>query len=153
VRPIPRQRGVTLIELMTVLVIAAILAMVAVPSFVKLMAGQRLKSAAGNLQIALLLTRSESLKRNANVQLAPITVSQWDAGWRVVNLADNSVIAVYPAAPAVAIAGPATVTYQASGRIIATANPTFKLSSDKIADVRCVSVNLTGMPAVTSSGC
>lgn len=148
-----RQRGFTLIELMTVLVIGAILAMVAVPSFVKIMATQRLRSAAGNLQVALLLTRSESLKRNANVQLAPIVASQWNAGWRIVNLSDNSVISVYPAAPAIAIAGPATVTYQGSGRITATAGPTFKLSSDKIADVRCVSINLTGMAAVASSGC
>jgi type IV fimbrial biogenesis protein FimT len=148
-----RERGVTLIELMTVLVIGAILAMVAVPSFVKIMATQRLRSAAGNLQVALLLTRSESLKRNASVQLAPVIASQWNAGWRIVNLADNSVISVYPGSPNIAIAGPATVTYQSSGRIAATANPTFKLSSDKIADVRCVSINLTGMAAVTSSGC
>lgn len=148
-----RQRGVTLIELMTVLVIAAILATVAVPSFVKIMASQRLKSAAGNLQVALLLTRSESLKRNANVQLAPIVASQWNAGWRIVNLADNSVVSDYPGAPTITIAGPATVTYQGSGRITATASPTFKLSSDKISDVRCVSINLTGMAAVTSSGC
>jgi type IV fimbrial biogenesis protein FimT len=147
------QRGVTLIELMTVLAIAAILATVAVPSFVTLIAGQRLKSAAGNLQVALLLTRSESLKRNANVQLAPVTTSAWNDGWRIVNLADNTVIAVYPAAPAVAIAGPATVTYQGSGRITATADPTFKVSSDKIADVRCVTINLTGMVSVNSSGC
>jgi type IV fimbrial biogenesis protein FimT len=148
-----RQRGVTLIELMTVLVIGAILAMVAVPSFVKIMATQRLRSAAGNLQVALLLTRSEGLKRNGNVQLAPVTASQWNAGWRIINVADGSVIAAYPAAPAVTIAGPATITYQSSGRITATASPVFKVSSDKIADVRCVSVNVTGMATIASSGC
>jgi type IV fimbrial biogenesis protein FimT len=153
VRPIGDQRGFTLIELMTVLAIAAILAMVAVPSFVTLVAGQRLKSAAGNLQVALLLTRSESLKRNANVQLAPVTTSQWNAGWRIVNLADNTVISVYPAAPAVGIAGPATVTYQPSGRIVATADPIFKVSSEKISDVRCVTIMLTGLASVSSSGC
>jgi type IV fimbrial biogenesis protein FimT len=142
------QRGFTLIELMTVIAVAAILAMVAVPSFLKIIATQRLRSAASNLQVALLVTRSESLKRNANIQLAPTTPPQWKTGWRVLNLADNSVISAYPAVPAFSIAGPAAVTYLPSGRIAATADATFKIYSDKIADVRCVTITLTGMPSV-----
>ena len=135
-----RQRGVTLIELMTVLVIGAILAMVAVPSFVNIMATQRLRSAAGNLQVALLLLRSEGLKRNGFVQLALVTASQWIVGWRIINVADGSVIAAYPAAPAVTIAGPATITYQSSGRITATASPVIKVLCVLFVVVLCVFV-------------
>ena len=146
------QRGVTLIELMTVLVIAAILAMVAMPSFVNIFAAQKVKTTASNLQTGLLITRSEGLKRNANVRLAPVNGTQWNSGWNVVNVADNVVISTYPAVPALAISGPDTVTYQASGRITATASPTFRISSNS-SDIRCITISLTGVPSVSSSGC
>jgi type IV fimbrial biogenesis protein FimT len=148
-----RQLGLTLVELITVLAIAAILSMAAVPSFVSLIAGHRIKAAASTLQLALLTARSESVKRNGNVRVAPATADQWNEGWRVINVADNATIASYPATSALFITGPAAVTYQPSGRVTMTALPPFRVSSAQVTEVRCVVVNATGMPAVASSGC
>lgn len=148
-----RHSGFTLIELLTVLAIGAILAMLAAPSFVQIMATQKLKAAASNLQVSLIRARSEGLKQNTNVQMVPATANQWTTGWTLVNPTTNAVIASYPPVSSLTITGPATVTYQASGRITATASPTFKVSSPQIADVRCVSITLTGVANVSSSGC
>jgi type IV fimbrial biogenesis protein FimT len=64
-----RTRGVSLIEVMTVLVIVAILAMMAAPGFVDYIANSRLRES-GNVVLAqALLARSEAIKRNTRVRL------------------------------------------------------------------------------------
>jgi type IV fimbrial biogenesis protein FimT len=152
-------RGVTLIELLTVIAIAAILAMVAVPSFSRLVASQRLKSAASNLQATLLVARSEGIKRNGSVCVSTSSNSctaagSWSQGWYVTDPAANVVIGTYPAFPSLTITGPASaVTYQSSGRVSATPSAPFKVSSPNISDIRCVNITVTGLPSVTTSGC
>jgi type IV fimbrial biogenesis protein FimT len=148
-----RARGFTLIEMLTVVSVAVILAMIAVPSFSRLMAAQRIKAAAANLRQALLVTRSEALKRNADVEVLPAASGQWSAGWRVVNPSSGVVLTTYPAAPNLTISGPASITYESSGRISPGAEPTFRIASGAASDLRCVTVTLTGMPSVRSSGC
>ncbi|WP_444633509.1 GspH/FimT family pseudopilin [Cupriavidus oxalaticus] len=82
-RPQPRAlHGFTLVELMCTLAVLAILAFAAAPSFASLMAGQRVRSASLDLSSALLLARSEAVKRNATVTLAPAGAA-WTAGWTV----------------------------------------------------------------------
>ena len=151
-RSMRRMRGFTLIELMTVVFIAVILAAVGVPSFARLMAGQRVKAAASNLQQALLVTRSEALKRNADVAVLPAG-GQWSAGWTVVNASSGAVLNTYPPAPSLTISGPEAITYQSSGRLTPGTAATFRIASSAASDLRCVSVNLTGMPSVKTSGC
>ena len=63
-------RGVTAIELMIVVAIAAILATLAAPSFQSLLDRQRVRSAASNLGVDIQYARSEAVRRNA-----PVTVS------------------------------------------------------------------------------
>jgi len=148
-----RARGFTLIELLTVVMIAVILAAIGVPSFTRLMAGQRVKAAASNLQQALLVTRSEALKRNADVAVLPKGGGQWSAGWTVVNPSSGAVLNTYPPAPSLTISGPASITYASSGRISPGTESTFKIVGAATSDLRCVTINLTGMPSVRSSGC
>ena len=144
--------GFTLIELMTVLTVLAILASVGVPSFRELIASQKVKDAASTLQTALLLTRSEALKRNTSIALVPVTANQWNAGWRVTNTVDGSVLSSYEAFSAVTISGPASIVFQPSGR--ATVSGTFKLAEpDATKIVRCVSITLSGVPSSTTTGC
>ncbi|SNY98619.1 GspH/FimT family pseudopilin [Halomonas sp. hl-4] len=64
-----RQRGFTLIELMLVLVIAALLMLIAVPSFSTFMARQQLAGDVNQLQSVMTFARSEAIK-----QRQPITV-------------------------------------------------------------------------------
>ena len=145
----------TLIELMTTIAIAAILTMIAVPSFTKIIALQRVKSAASNLQVALLTARSEAIKRNGNVTVTSMTSNvDWSSGWKVTDATTSTIIANYPSTSNLTVNGPATgVTYQSSGRISASASASFKVSSSSITEVRCVTITVMGVPTVTSSGC
>jgi type IV fimbrial biogenesis protein FimT len=61
--------GVTLIELMIVIVITAILLTVAIPSFRDIIDRNRLKAASENLYSDLQFAKSESIKRNQKVYI------------------------------------------------------------------------------------
>lgn len=146
-------RGFTLLELMVTIAIVAILAAVGVPSFVSLIASQKLKTAASTLQASLNLTRAEALKRNANVTLSPRQAGQWNAGWQILDPSTSVVLFTTEALSSLTITGPASVVYQGSGRVSAAANTTFKFSSTASTDIRCVEVDLSGIGIVTTSGC
>lgn len=82
--------GLTLIELLVTIAIAAILAGLAAPSFRDMIVGNRLKSHASALLSSLLLARGEAIKRNGRVVLcksadgAACTLSGgWEQGWIV----------------------------------------------------------------------
>ena len=62
-------RGFSLIELMVVVVIASILMVVAVPSFVDQIARRRLDGAANELSADLQYARTEAVSKNKQVQL------------------------------------------------------------------------------------
>jgi type IV fimbrial biogenesis protein FimT len=144
--------GFTLIELMVVLTVLAILASIGVPSFRELIASQRVKDAGSTLQSALLLTRSEALKRNTTIALVPATAGQWNAGWRVTNPGDGTVLFSYEAFGAVTISGPASIVFQPSGR--ASSGAAFKIAEpDATKIVRCISITLSGVPSSTATGC
>jgi type IV fimbrial biogenesis protein FimT len=80
-----RPHGFTLIELMVTLVIAAILMMVAVPSFVSFQKNTELTSAANSLLAAINAARGEAMKRGMSVIVVPTgNGSDWKTGWVVV---------------------------------------------------------------------
>lgn len=148
-----KSEGFTLVELMIVVIVVAILAAIGLPSFRSLIASQKVKTMASRLQVALLTTRSEALKRNTNVTLAPTVAGQWNGGWHVINPADGKDVSAYAADTSVTITGPASVIYQGSGRVSAAAAASFKFSASGTSDIRCVFVDLSGVPSVASSGC
>ena len=83
-------RGFTIIELMTALVIAAILMAVAIPSFRNASLGSQLSAAANNLLASVQLARSEAIKRNVAVTLCASANGTtcaggggWEQGWVV----------------------------------------------------------------------
>ena len=79
-------RGFTLIELITTILIVAILTGLSVPLFTSFTRNQRLKTATSDLTYALVLARGEALKRNANVVVAP-DANGWQFGWTVTTVA------------------------------------------------------------------
>jgi type IV fimbrial biogenesis protein FimT len=149
-----RTRGFTLPEMLAVVAIVAILAAVGAPAFAKLVAGQRARATVSDIHTALLLARSEAVKRNTEVTLRPATEGHWESGWTIPNPADTGhPIAVHPASTGAVITGPGSVVYLANGRVKAETAPAFDISYPNLEGHRCVQVDLGGRPLSTRTPC
>jgi type IV fimbrial biogenesis protein FimT len=151
-------RGFTMVEVLTVLVILAVLAAIAMPSLGMVMVGQRLRAAGTDLMSSLLVARSEAIKRNAEVQVAPQSGSDWASGWRVTAVATAEQITQKPAlgtGVGVALA-PGTIVYERNGRIAGggTLEVEFADSAHDAGVVsRCLRVDPSGMPKLATGSC
>lgn len=130
-----RHRGLTLIELLTTLALAAILLTLGVPAFNELMARQRMATAANGLLGDLQFARSEALKRGSRVALCTggaagtgfkCSARYWHAGYLVFIDADGNrvidassdvlrVVAGSPSAPIQTASGRQDVSFLADG--------------------------------------
>lgn len=151
-------RGLTLIEVLTVLVVIAILAAIALPSLDNVLAAQRLRAAGTDLVSSLMLARSEAIKRNARVEVAPQSAGDWKSGWRVATLASaEQVDKKDPLGLRVAVAlAPAAIVYERNGRL-AVAGFTqveFRDSEGQPGvQARCVSIDPSGLPRLAKGEC
>ena len=148
-----RERGFTLIELLVVMTVAAVMMAIAVPSFRNFTAGQQVKSASYDVTTTMLLARSEAIKRNRPITIAP-TGGDWANGWTVQDAAASPAITLGTRNQLgdLTVTGPANVVYQGNGRI-GTAS-SFQLTSTAVSSiVRCVKVDLTGVASASSGAC
>jgi type IV fimbrial biogenesis protein FimT len=140
-----------MVELLVTLAIATILTTVAVPSFSGLIASQRAKTAGSELFASLLKTRSEAIKRNANVTVSPLA-GAWNQGWQILDPANAAnVLESHGAVAGVTITpvGPAGgVTYRPSGRVLAGGTASFLITTTSGSSTiyQCISLNLSGRP-------
>jgi len=81
--PSSRIAGFTLIELMVTVAIAAVLLVVAVPSFVSFQRNSELTSATNSFVAAANAARGEAMKRGMNAMVVPATGTDWSTGWTV----------------------------------------------------------------------
>lgn len=146
--------GFTLVELLITITIAGILAGIALPSFQNLMRTQRVKSAAFDLVSNLTLTRSEAVKRNANVSMTAAG-GGWKNGWKIsVGGTDLRVQDKYTGLDITELAGLNVVTFRGDGRL-ATATTNFTVQTDPASGVtpRCISISLSGQASSKMEEC
>lgn len=125
------QRGFTMIELLITIVIVAILAALAVPSFQSLLANAQIRTAAQALHDGLQLARVEAIRRNERVVFAKGTESGWtvsiDTGGATVQTrpyTEGSKAATVTVTPS----GATKVTFNALGRVVANTDASNSIS-------------------------
>lgn len=92
-----QQSGVTLLELLIAVAIAAILTILAIPGFASLVHSTRLTAATNEMLASLHLARSEAIKRGSRTVLCPSVAGSacagsgdWEQGWVVFHDANNN---------------------------------------------------------------
>lgn len=145
-------RGFTAIELMVVVAIVAILTAFAAPYMGQMIRKQRLRTTSFDVFSSLTLARSEAIKRNVSVTVAPVG-GDWTKGWTVTD-ANGNVLRTQGAVDNLAIDGPINVVYTGTGRLSLGVLPfsiDTMIGSNTV--YRCVSVDLSGRPVSKESAC
>jgi type IV fimbrial biogenesis protein FimT len=144
------RRGFTLIEMMVTVSIAAIMLGIGVPAFRDFIAGQKVKTTSQDLMTALVIARSEAIKRNANVTMAPVTADTWVSGWTVTAAPSATTVHEQQALSGVTITlAPSSVVFGSNGRPAVTS----KFQVTGTSSTKCVRVDLTGIPSSQSGTC
>jgi len=161
--------GLTLIELMVTIAVAAILAALAAPSFTGMLGSYRVESAAQELKASLDLARSEAIKLARTAQACPSTTgsscasnsTNWGTGWLIWSDADGT--NVMNASEIVQVVGAvnntltftgsaSSVTFQSLGQISGAA-PNFTISHAASSTTRYVCLSSSGSSKVQSTSC
>ncbi len=152
----PATRGFTLVEMLVVVSILAIVTAISAPSFRSFTAGQQIKSAAYDLTSALLLARSEALKRNGSVELRRVGES-WNNGWRVAFVSTDATLGLQNAMNAdLSFDGaPDAIVFNAYGRVSSPVDAVQIELTSSAADgnKRCISLSLSGHASSTVGAC
>lgn len=109
------QQGFTLIEAMVVLTIMVILVGTSAPSFVSFNRSTQIRGATFDLIADLDFARSEAVKRNADVVVAP-REGDWSNGWTITAGADVLRTREALGAGVEFTAAPAALTFEGGGR-------------------------------------
>ena len=155
--PARRCRGVTAVEILVVLVIVALLSVAAGPSLASAVVAQRLRAAGTDMVAALLLARSEAIKRNANVTVRPATGEDWGSGWVTVTVGGDEIDHRNPPGQRVIVSeAPVAIVYGPNGRLAAGGSTQVEFVdalSQAGVSPRCVTVDTAGLPRLGAHAC
>jgi type IV fimbrial biogenesis protein FimT len=144
-----KSRGFTLIELITAVAVLAVLVSVAVPSMKDMIYATRVRTAASDLLQAVMLARSEAIKRATNVDVVPYAAG-WTYGWSV--MVGGMTLETHDAPGNVTInanvAG--SITYRLDGRVSSNVRnlTVYTTESSNPIAARCVLIDASGRPTV-----
>lgn len=147
-----RAPGFTTTEMMIVIVIVAVLAALAGPEMAQMVRRQRVKTATFDLFSSLNLARSEAIKRNLMITMAPVE-GDWSKGWRITD-SNGQPVRAQSGWPNLTMTGPASVRFNSSGRVPpASGAASFSVTSPDVpaTSFRCVRLDLSGR-AVSQEG-
>lgn len=152
--------GFTLTELLVVITVVGILTTIAIPSFTSLSQSQRVKNASFDLYSLFTIARSEAIKRNAQVTVAPVMVGSAVDRFDVTS-AGGALLYSKSMPKKVAINTDSLgITYQRNGRPTAAgAGETFQIdiegttTSTPSTHVRCITIGLSGVPSIKKGAC
>lgn len=146
-------RGFTTVELMVAVGILAILAAVAAPSLMAMVANQRVKTATFDLYSAMSYARSEAIKRSAVVTITPHT-GGFGKGYDLT--VGGTVIKSQMGDPNVAISAPPStpLAFDSFGRLTIPALYQLEVSSGQpgVTPKRCLVISSTGRPSIRIDG-
>jgi len=153
-----RIRGFTAPELLTVMAVAGVLISIAAPSFNTFTAQQRIKMVSSDLYLSMAKARSDAVKLNRNIVVQPLTAGGWQSGWGIWDPVNNAYLDQRAAvnADTAITQGPASVTYQASGRIAGGVATQFQVASESLptrTTPRCLLLDPSGRPYVKGAAC
>lgn len=171
-RPFVRNSGLTLVELITVLTIAGVLAALAAPGMQRIVASNRLTAQVNDLLADINLTRSEAIKRNATTGIC-VTASggttcaaggNWANGWLtyfVCPTTDPSCVAgsnvtvkMHEAlSGSNTLTGPADAVIYAKSGVLSSVAGSFTLCDPALGKRRVVTLAATGRPTLSEGTC
>ena len=145
------QGGFTITELMIVVAVASVLVAAALPSYTQFVRNQRVKTASFELFSTLIQARSEAIVRNASVTIT-LTGGNWANGWTVTD-SGGATLRTESSIPNITLTGPASVTYNGSGRLAATVTPFEMTATGSGITARCITLDLSGRPVSKATTC
>lgn len=147
------QRGFTLVEAIIVMAIMAVLAGASASSFVWLNQSTQIRGAAFDLVADLDFARSEAVKRNDDVVVAPVA-GAWGNGWTVTAGAD--VLRQRPAlgGQVAFAAAPGALTFDGAGRATLGSVGNFRLCPPGSSVMgRTVRIDASGLSRSVKTSC
>jgi type II secretion system protein H len=137
------EKGFTLIEMMVVVLVLAILAAFAAPSFRTMIANQRVTSAAQELQVLLLFARAEAVYKRTESTVTP-TGLKWEAKVKDQVLRESTLSDAVNAEPG----SSGGVVFEISGQARPASGGTsyaVSVSATNASRVQCLSVSPAGL--------
>jgi type IV fimbrial biogenesis protein FimT len=151
------QRGLSLIELLTALIILSVLVSLAAPSFSRMLTEQRLRQTSNELRISVVTARAEAIKRGESVAVLP-KGQRWSDGWCVesnasANNCGTGVIQEFIPDKSIALATADAITFNTWGRV--SGCPQLALSASIAGEICqvCLSISTDGRVVTEPGSC